>query len=248
MRYFLEFSYRGTAYRGWQRQPDAVSVQETLEGCMSLLLGSPTEVVAAGRTDTGVHAKKMFAHFDLSDRVPENLVSRLNAFLPRDISISKVHLVQSQAHARFDAICRTYKYYVVHEKNPFLMDSAHWVQAQLDFEAMNRASNYLMDFKDFKCFSRTNTDVKTYNCDIREAGWSNEGEAWVFTITADRFLRNMVRAVVGTLLLVGKGKLDPEGVKDIIKSRDRTKAGPSVPAKGLYLNEIIYPQSLFING
>lgn len=248
MRYFLEFSYCGTAYHGWQRQPDAVSIQETLEGCISLLLGNPTELVAAGRTDTGVHAKKMIAHFDVPVDLPENFIDRLNAFLPRDIAVSKVYLVKPEAHARFDAVSRTYKYYIVQQKDPFNIHAAHWVQTSLDFNAMNKAANYLLGSKDFKCFSRSNTDVKTFDCEIREAIWSFEGGAWVFTITADRFLRNMVRAVVGTLLLVGKGRLDPDAVQDIIKSRDRAKAGPSVPAKGLYLTEIIYPQSLFING
>ena len=248
MRYFLEFSYRGTAYHGWQRQPNAVSVQERLEECVSLLLGGTIELVGAGRTDAGVHAKKMVAHFDVEVDLPENFVSRLNAFLPRDIAVFKVYLVKPEAHARFDALSRTYKYHVIQYKDPFSNDAAHWVQTRLDFNAMNKAAKYLIGSKDFKCFSRSNTDVKTFTCDVREAIWTFEGEAWVFTITADRFLRNMVRAVVGTLLLVGKERLNPEGVNDIIKSRDRANAGPSVPAKGLYLTEIIYPQSLIING
>jgi tRNA pseudouridine38-40 synthase len=248
MRYFLEFSYLGTAYHGWQSQPNAISVQETLEGCMSLLLGKKLEVVAAGRTDTGVHAQEMYAHFDYSEELPKHFVARLNAFLPRDISVKQVHVVHPNAHARFDAISRTYRYLIVQDKNPFWIDSAHWVQTPLDFEAMNRAASYLLEFKDFKAFSRSNTDVKTYNCNIQKAVWTQESDCWVFTITADRFLRNMVRAVVGTLLLVGKGKLPPEAVKDIIKSRNRSQAGASVPAKGLYLNEIIYSQSVFTHG
>lgn len=248
MRYFLEFSYRGTAYHGWQRQPNAFSIQEELERCMSLILGNPVEVVAAGRTDTGVHARKMYGHFDVAELLSPEFLLRLNAFLPRDISVFGLHAVRSEAHARFDALIRTYKYQVVQHKDPFRIDSAYWVQVPLDFEAMNIAATYLLGFQDFKCFSRSNTDVKTYHCDIREAYWSLESDVWVFTITADRFLRNMVRAVVGTLILVGKGKILPEAVKDIIKSKSRSQAGASVPAKGLYLNEIIYPQSLFVDG
>lgn len=248
MRYFLAFSFRGTAYHGWQRQPNALSVQEVLEDCMGTLLGGKFEVVAAGRTDTGVHARKMVAHFDWEAPLPEDFVQRLNAFLPRDIAIRGVRPVQPEAHARFDALGRTYRYYVVQHKDPFSIDSAHWVQRPLDFGAMNQAAGLLLGCRDFKCFSRSNTDVKTYLCDVREARWEQEGEAWVFVITADRFLRNMVRAVVGTLLQVGKGNLAKEDVKAIIKSRDRSEAGASVPAKGLYLTDIVYPEGIYTDG
>lgn len=248
MRYFLEFSYRGTAYHGWQRQPNAFSVQEALERCMSLILGYSIEVVAAGRTDAGVHAGKMFGHFDVSEPLSPDFLIRINAFLPRDISVYGIHAVNPEAHARFDALSRTYKYHVVQYKDPFRIDSAYWVQSTLDFDAMNLAASYLLGLQDFKCFSRSNTDVKTFNCNIFEAFWKQESDLWIFTITADRFLRNMVRAVVGTLILVGKHKIAPEAVKDIIKSKSRSQAGASVPAKGLYLNEIIYPQSVFIDG
>jgi tRNA pseudouridine38-40 synthase len=249
MRYFIEFAYLGTAYHGWQRQPNAISVQEVLEQRMSTLLGQPLEVVAAGRTDAGVHARKMIAHFDWADsELPGDFSKRLNAFLPEDISIYAIQAVPEQAHARFDAVSRTYKYNIVQRKNPFRLHDAYWVKTPLDIEAMNRAAAFMLTFKDFKCFSRSHTDVKTFLCDIREATWALEGEALVFTITADRFLRNMVRAVVGTLLQVGKGEMTPEDVKTIIKSRDRAKAGASVPAKGLYLTEILYPQSIYPNG
>lgn len=248
MRYFLEFSYLGTAYHGWQRQPNALSVQEVLEDCTGTLLGGKLEIVAAGRTDTGVHARKMVAHFDWEDTLPEDFVVRLNAFLPRDIAVRGVRPVKPDAHARFDALSRTYRYYVVQHKDPFSIDSAHWVQRPLDFGAMNEAARLLLGCQDFKCFSRSNTDVKTYLCEVREARWEREGEAWVFVITADRFLRNMVRAVVGTLLQVGKGNLGPDAVKAIIKTRDRSEAGASVPAKGLYLTELVYPEGVYTDG
>lgn len=248
MRYFLEFAYLGTAYHGWQRQPNALSVQEVLEDCTGTLLGAKIDLVGAGRTDTGVHARKMVAHFDRPEPLPEDFVERLNAFLPRDIGVAGVRPVTPDAHARFDALSRTYRYELVQHKDPFRIDSAHWVQRPLDFGAMNRAAALLLEFTDFKCFSRSNTDVKTYNCTIREARWEAEGDLWVFTITADRFLRNMVRAVVGTLLQVGKGQLQPEDVKAIIKSRDRSEAGASVPAKGLYLTDIVYPEGIYTDG
>ena len=248
MRYFLEFSYLGTAYHGWQRQPNALSVQEVLEDCTGTLLGGKLEIVAAGRTDTGVHARKMVAHFDWEGPLPEDFVVRLNAFLPRDIAVRGVRPVKPDAHARFDALSRTYRYYVVQQKDPFSIDSAHWVQRPLDFGAMNEAARLLLGCQDFKCFSRSNTDVKTYLCEVREARWEREGEAWVFVITADRFLRNMVRAVVGTLLQVGKGNLGPDAVKAIIKTRDRSEAGASVPAKGLYLTELVYPEGVYTDG
>lgn len=248
MRYFLEFAYLGTAYHGWQRQPNALTVQEVLEDCTGTLLGGKLEMVAAGRTDTGVHARKMVAHFDWAEPLPEAFLVRLNAFLPRDIAVRSVRPVKPDAHARFDALSRTYRYELLQHKDPFRIDSAHWVQRPLDIGAMNEAAAHLFEFTDFKCFSRSNTDVKTYHCEIREARWEAEGDLWVFTITADRFLRNMVRAVVGTLLLVGKGSLKPEDVKAIIKSRNRSEAGASVPAKGLYLTELVYPQGIYTDG
>lgn len=249
MRYFLEFAYRGTAYHGWQRQPNALSVQEVMEQRMGTLLRRPMELLAAGRTDAGVHARMMVAHFDWGPGpLPEGFLHRLNAFLPEDIAIRSIRPVREDAHARFDAVSRTYQYYLVQEKNPFRLQDAYWVKNPLDFEAMNLAASYMLEFEDFKSFSRTHTDVKTFLCDLKEARWEQTGDCWVFTITANRFLRNMVRAVVGTLLLVGKGQQRPEDVKGIIKSRDRTRAGASVPAKGLYLTEIRYPQGTYIHG
>ncbi len=249
MRYFLEFAYMGTAYHGWQRQPNAVTVQQVLEDRLATLLGTDhLETVAAGRTDAGVHARQMFAHFDWEPGLPADFQYRINAFLPDDISITGVHPVQPDAHARFDATGRTYQYHLVQEKDPFLQEFAHCVHAPLDFGAMNEAAATLLDFDDFKSFSRSRTDVKTYTCDIREARWEENHGVWVFTISADRFLRNMVRAIVGTLLEVGRGRYTTADVKTIIKSRDRSRAGVSVPAKGLYLTGVTYPKRIFIHG
>jgi len=246
LRYFIEFSYNGTAYHGWQNQPNAMSVQEVLEKSFATLLREPIEVLGAGRTDAGVHALQMYAHFDtLLDFDSEELVFRLNSFLPEDIAVKDVREVSPAAHARFDAVERTYEYWVVQEKNPFLVKSAHCVLRPLDFEAMNRAATLMMEYSDFECFSKSNTDVKTYICDVREAYWRQEAEKLVFTISADRFLRNMVRAIVGTLLDVGLDKTKPEDIRTIIDSKDRGRAGASVPAKGLYLTKVKYPETIF---
>jgi tRNA pseudouridine38-40 synthase len=246
MRYFLQCSFFGKNYHGWQRQPSDTSVQEVIEDCLGKLLGRPAEITAAGRTDAGVHARVMFAHFDWDGPLPEELVHRLNAFLPGDIAIQGIFPVRPEAHARFDAQQRTYQYFLVQHKDPFLEEGAFYQNRPLNFDLMNEAAAYLLDFEDFKAFSRSRTDVKTYLCHITRAKWQREGELWVFTITADRFLRNMVRAVVGTLLEVGKGNLSPGDVKTIIKSRDRTRAGASVPAKGLYLTGITYPETIYL--
>ena len=248
MRFFLEISYLGTAYHGWQKQPNAPAIQEILEDRMGKLLGNgPIDLVGAGRTDAGVHARQLFAHFDRDAALPSGFVHRLNAFLPADIAVKGVYEVAPNAHARFDATGRTYEYHLVREKDPFREGLAYQFQGELDFGAMNRAAASMLGYGNFKAFSRSKSDVKTYNCDLREARWEEGDGVWVFTISADRFLRNMVRAVVGTLLEVGKGRLDAEGVKTIIKSQDRSEAGVSVPAKGLYLTRITYPDTLFLH-
>ena len=247
MRYFIRFSYFGKNYHGWQRQPNAITVQEVLEDCLSKLLGEAIEVVGAGRTDTGVHAKEMFAHFDMdSTLILEKLLRRMNAFLPEDIAIQDISSVVSDAHARFSALERTYKYWVVQKKDPFHSDLAHCVLQKLDISAMNEAASILLNHSDFECFSKSNSDVKTFICDLRKAAWTIEVDKLVFTITADRFLRNMVRAVVGTLLEIGLGKRKPSEMEDILKSKNRAEAGVSVPAKGLYLTQVRYPENLFI--
>lgn len=246
MRYFIEFSYNGAAYHGWQNQPNAISVQEVLEKALSTLLRQHIEVVGAGRTDAGVHAKQMFAHFETTQEFDfDALVLRLNAFLPFDIAIKSIRKVAPKAHARFDAVERTYEYWLVQEKNPFLEKNAHLVFKPLDISAMNKAAAILMECEDFECFSKSHTDVKTFICEIKEAFWKSEGGKLIFTITADRFLRNMVRAIVGTLLDVGLDKRTAEEMRNIIESRDRGKAGASVPAKGLYLTKVVYPETIF---
>ena len=246
MRYFIRFSYFGKAYHGWQKQPNAITVQEVLQNALSTLLRSDIEITGAGRTDTGVHAKEMYAHFDHGPITDTNdLVYRLNAFLPEDISIYSIHGMQENAHARFDAVERTYEYWVVQSKNPFYKDLAHFVKHPLDMERMNTAASFLKEHDDFECFSKSNTDVKTFICEVRHAKWETKEDRLVFTISADRFLRNMVRAIVGTLLDVGMGKMEPREINDVIKSKSRSEAGVSVPAKGLYLTKVLYPQDIF---
>jgi tRNA pseudouridine38-40 synthase len=245
LRYFVAFSYFGQAYHGWQRQPNALTVQELMEESLSTLLKSPLSLVGAGRTDAGVHAKVMYAHFDFEEiRNLTELTYRLNAFLPEDIAIQKILVVPDNAHARFDALERTYEYWIVQKKNPFYKDTAHYIKQPLDIPAMNKAASILLEYDDFECFSKSNTDVKTYRCKIKSAIWNSEEDKLVFSITADRFLRNMVRAVVGTLLDVGFGKKTTEDVKTIIKNKDRSAAGASVPAKGLYLTKVSYPSTI----
>ncbi|KAA2218312.1 tRNA pseudouridine(38-40) synthase TruA [Maribacter flavus] len=246
MRYFIQFSYFGKKYHGWQNQPNAITVQEVLEGVVSKLLRSPVEIVGAGRTDTGVHAREMFGHFDFEPIADiENLVYRINAFLPGDIAVQGIFPVQDDTHARFHAISRSYEYWVCQKKDPFYKDTAFFVKKPLNLDLMNTAAELLLGKQDFECFSKSKTDVKTYFCDVRTAYWEQEGDKLVFKITADRFLRNMVRAIVGTLLDVGHGKYPPKHVKAILKSKDRSEAGVSVPAKGLYLTSITYPKNIF---
>lgn len=217
-----------------------------MERALSTVLRAKIDVVGAGRTDTGVHARQMFAHFDSERGLDaEELVVRLNAFLPNDIAVQGLQKSKADAHARFDALERTYEYWLVNSKNPFYTDSAHCVLKPLDLDKMNKAAEILMEYSDFECFSKSNTDVKTFICQIKTAFWKAEGDKWIFTITADRFLRNMVRAIVGTLLEVGLGKMTPEGIRAVIESKDRGKAGVSMPAKGLYLTRVVYPESVF---
>jgi len=247
-RYFIYFSYKGTAYHGWQIQPNGISVQEVLTKALGTVLRTELEITGAGRTDTGVHARLMVAHFDLGADLPGkfDLTNKLNSILPNDIVVFKVVEVQPEAHARFDAISRKYEYHVVTAKNAFSNELAARVGNNLDFEAMNRAASVLKDYRDFTSFSKLHTDVKTNNCSITHAEWTQQGDEWVFTIQADRFLRNMVRAIVGTLFEVGRGRISVEDFKAIIEAKDRCKAGTSVPAHGLYLVDIQYSSDLFL--
>ncbi|WP_296384344.1 tRNA pseudouridine(38-40) synthase TruA [Winogradskyella sp.] len=245
MRYFLQLSYNGKAYHGWQNQPNAISVQEVLEKALSTLLKDVISVMGAGRTDAGVHASQMFAHFDFDGRIQsKDLVYKLNSYLPVDVAVADIFEVNSEAHARFNALSRTYHYRVSTSKNVFDYDYAYQVQLPLNVDAMNEACKTLLEYKDFQCFSKSNTDVKTYNCDIKEAFWTQNTNELVFTITADRFLRNMVRAIVGTMVNIGLGKLKAEALHEIIASKNRSNAGFSAPAHGLYLVEIVYPNTI----
>jgi tRNA pseudouridine38-40 synthase len=248
-RYFLYFSYKGTAYHGWQFQPNGISVQEVLTNALCTVLRTEMELTGAGRTDTGVHARFMVAHFDLGGSLPVDfdLASKLNSFLPKDIAVSKIVEVQPDAHARFDAVSRKYEYHVVLQKSVFRTELATRISDKLDFEAMNKAAGILKEYRDFTSFSKLHTDVKTNNCDIKQAEWTQKEDEWIFTIEADRFLRNMVRAIVGTLFEVGRGKMTIDEFRNVIEARDRSMAGVSVPAQGLYLVDIKYPDSIFIN-
>ena len=242
MRYFITFSYDGTAYHGWQIQPHSVTVQEELQKALSTLMRKPMEVVGAGRTDTGVHAHKMIAHFDHDEEVDcSQLVYKLNKLLPRDIAVQHVEPVADDMHARFSAKSRTYHYYVHLDKNPFLRSYSWQVYGNPDFELMNRAARVLMEYKDFTSFSKVNTDTKTNDCTITEARWDRVGEdQWRFTVTANRFLRNMVRAIVGTLMEVGRGRMTIEQLRSVIEAKDRCRAGDSVPGNALFLVEVLY--------
>jgi len=241
MRYFIKFSYNGTHYHGWQSQPNAASVQETLTKAVSTILSSPTELMGAGRTDTGVHAKIMYAHFDCDKPFEsESIIHKLNSFLPKDIVVYGLIPVAENAHARFDARKRTYQYHIHTFKDAFLADQSWYYHAGLDVDLMNQAAAELLKHTDFECFSKVNTDVNTFNCKITEAFWTYAGNQLVFTISADRFLRNMVRAIVGTLINIGLQKITLEDFNNIIASKNRSEAGFSVPAHGLYLTDIQY--------
>jgi tRNA pseudouridine38-40 synthase len=245
LRYFIELSYNGSAYHGWQNQPKAISVQEVLEHALTLLLKDTVSIMGAGRTDTGVHASQMFAHFDTNEDFNAiNLIFKLNSFLPKDIAIHDIFKVKADAHARFNALSRQYLYRISLKKNVFNVDAAYYIKQDLNVEKMNEASKVLFHYKDFQCFSKVNTDVKTYHCDIMKAEWFFENDELHFVIKADRFLRNMVRAIVGTMINIGLGKISIEDLHTIIKSKNRSEAGFSVPAHALYLTQVNYPNTI----
>lgn len=243
MRYFLKLAYNGANYHGWQSQPNAESVQECIEKALSMVLREPIAITGAGRTDAGVNAAVMYAHFDVNEPLKDTttLVMRLNSILGKDIAIYDVLPVHDDAHARFDATARTYKYFVHTEKSPFLYPFSWKATCKLDFDLMNEAAELLKGYTDFTSFSKLHTDVATNNCKITHARWEQEGGQWVFTITADRFLRNMVRAIVGTLVDVGRGKLTIEQFCQVIEKKDRCSAGTSMPGNALFLWKVEYP-------
>lgn len=248
MRYFLKLAYLGAGYHGWQSQPNAVSVQQSIEQALSTILRTPTPIVGAGRTDTGVNARTMYAHFDTSAPIadPKRFTLSLNRLCGPAISVFDIIEVHDDAHARFDATSRSYRYFVTFEKSPFLAPLSWHSPGRLDVDAMNDAATLLLETEDFTSFAKLHSDAKTNICHVSEAHW----ETWhndystpgiVFNITADRFLRNMVRAVVGTLIDVGRGKLDTAGFRRIIEQQDRCSAGTSMPPQALFLWDITYP-------
>lgn len=247
MRYFLTLAYNGTSFHGWQRQPNARSVQQELEEALSTLLRESITIVGAGRTDTGVHAKEMMAHFEanLSLETEENLPYLLNRFLKEDIVIYSLDKVKADAHARFDAIARTYEYHLGFQKKPFKQQLYYYFHQPVSLEKMNEAAKILLEYEDFEAFAKTHSDVKTFLCKVTKAHWESTADGALFTITSNRFLRNMVRSIVGTLLEVGTGKIPVAEMHKIIKSKNRGEAGFSVPASGLYLTEIKYPQNIY---
>ena len=246
MRYFVEIAYNGKNYFGWQRQPKQITVQQVLEETLSTMLRTEIKIMGAGRTDTGVHAKQFYAHFNFDGiENKEEFLFRINSFLPKDISVKNIFEVKEDSHARFDAVEREYEYIISFEKDPFLQDFAYQINNKPNVDLMNEAAIILFRHKDFQCFSRSKTDVKTYNCTIVKAFWEAKDNRLIFTIAADRFLRNMVRAIVGTLFDVGFGKISFEEFKKILESKSREKAGASAPAHGLYLTKVIYPKEFF---
>ncbi len=245
-RYFIHLAYNGLRYHGYQIQPDTSSVQEELEKCLSMKLGQTIGVIGCGRTDTGVHARNFYAHFDIEKAIDnaETFVNQLNAFLPADIVVYRIWEVASDFHARFDAVSRTYHYYITRTKNPFHTDDAFYLYGDLDVEAMQQAADLLFDYSDFTSFSKLHTQVKTNNCKILEIKWFEQGDLLVFRIKADRFLRNMVRAIVGTLIEVGKGKMTLAGFRQVLEDKDRRSAGMSMPPYALFLEEVEYPMGM----
>lgn len=255
MRYFIRLSYNGEGFHGWQRQPNAISVQQTLEEALSTVCRFPVTLTGAGRTDAGVHAREMYAHFDLPEKIADKgrLILSLDRLAGRGIAVDDIFEVSPDAHARFDAVERTYKYFVSYRKSPFLNPFCWTSPSLLDVGKMNEAASILLDTEDFTSFAKLHSDARTNICDVRRAVWEEvSGESntlmptlfdngLVFTISADRFLRNMVRAIVGTLVDVGRGKLSVEGFRDIVSSRDRCVAGTSMPGNALFLWEVKYP-------
>ncbi|MDA0315580.1 MAG: tRNA pseudouridine(38-40) synthase TruA [Bacteroidetes bacterium] len=247
-RYFLELSYKGSPFHGWQVQENAFTVQECLEKALSTYFRTPIAIMGSGRTDTGVHATQQVCHFDLTgEELGENFIKAVNAILPKEIAILGIRKVIPEAHARFDAIKRSYFYRIVFSKNPFLQDLSWQLFHQPDVKAMNEAAKILLEYEDFECFSKVHTEVKHFHCKIYTAYWELKEEQLLFHITANRFLRGMVRSIVGTLLEVGLGQRPVEDLHRIISSKDRNQAGKAVPAKGLYLNQIEYPTPIYLD-
>lgn len=247
MRYFIDISYKGTNYHGWQFQKNAHSLQAEIENALSKLLGVATPIVGSGRTDAGVHAIQQIAHFDTSSPIDTELLAfKLNRFFSLDIAINSIVEVKPDAHARFDANERAYQYFIHQHKNPFKQQASYYFPRELNVEEMNKAASLLVGTHDFESFSRVKTEVNNFLCSIKEAKWQLENDSLVFHVTANRFLRGMIRALVGTLIEVGLGKLSVEDFVKVIEKRDRKAAGSAVPAMGLYLSKVAYPNSVYL--
>ncbi len=247
MRYFIHLAYDGTNYHGWQKQDNAHSVQEEIMRSLQKLLQKEVTVVGCGRTDAGVHAKDFYLHFDLEETLPfetSKFIYKCNSILPSDIVFFDVFKVKENAHARFDAKSRSYEYHIHTKKNPFVKQFSNFFPLSLDIEKMNKAAKILLEYTDFTSFSKSKTQTKTNNCKVTDAYWEKIGDLLVFHITADRFLRNMVRAIVGTLLEVGNGKLEIEDFRKIVEAKNRGEAGMSVPGHALFLTKVVYPDNL----
>ena len=246
MRYFIDISYDGSNYHGWQIQPNADTVQHQINLAFSTILNEEINVLGAGRTDTGVHAKKMIAHFDTNQTIDfEKFKYRINGFLKNDISLNDIYKVKEDAHARFSAISRTYEYRVSRTKNPFSVNS-YFLLRDLDFQSMKKACKFLHGSHDYTSFAKLHSENYTNNCEVYIANWKEDENSLIFTIKANRFLRNMVRAIVGTLIEIGEGKISFSDIETILMSKDRAKAGYSVPANGLSLIDIEYPKEILI--
>lgn len=247
MRYFFEIAYHGGNYNGWQSQRNAVGVQTVVENVLGKIFRSPVSIVGSGRTDTGVHCEQQFFHTDLSAPFDTALlIQKMNSFLPRDVAIRSIRPVTPGASARYDAIERAYRYHITRVKNPFLQGLSWHYFKTLKIENMNQAAALLVGEQDFECFSKVKTDVNHFICDVKKAGWMQKGDSLIFTISANRFLRGMVRSVVGTLLDVGTGKITEKEFVSILQGKDRKKAGANVPAQGLYLERVKYPSRIFL--
>lgn len=247
MRYFFEITYNGTPYHGWQNQPNALSVQQVVEDCLTKVFRKKTTIVGSGRTDTGVHCVQQFFHADVDvDLSEQEWLPKLNSILPRFIAIRSIRLVKPDASARYDALERTYEYHITRIKDPILVGRAYYFFRDLDMPTLERATTLLLGEHDFQCFSKVNTDVNHFICTIKSAHWHQKGNRLVFTITANRFLRGMVRSIVGTLLNVGSKKTSLKQFQEILKSKDRKQAGMNVPADSLYLMQVKYPKSIFV--
>lgn len=246
MRYFVDISYFGKNYHGWQTQENAITIQEILDKSLSTILKTEIKSLGSGRTDTGVHAMSQVAHFDFNGNIIENFLYRINSLLPRDISINSINGVKENISARFDAISREYIYKIHTRKSPFLNDYSYYYKRDIDIELLNKACDIIKKFKDFQAFSKVKTDVNNYNCNVSYAAIEKENNSYFFKVTSNRFLRGMVRAIMGTLFEINENKIELEFLEEIIIKKERKLAGPSVPAHGLYLNKVLYEEDIYL--